>query len=273
MRGLMLAFAVLFVALPLSCQRIHDKGGEKGARAHLPKGEVVDLTYSFSPETVYWPTSDSFTLETLFKGTTDEGFYYFANKFCAAEHGGTHIDAPAHFARSGQSLDEVPVERLMGEAVVVDVSARALEDRDYQVGISDFTRWEKQHGRIPRGSIVLLRTGYGRYWPDRERYMGTAERGTEAVEKLHFPGLSPAAARWIVENREISAIGLDTPSIDYGQSKLFETHRTLFENNIPAFENIANLDRLPPRGAFVIALPMKIKGGSGGPLRIIALVP
>ena len=133
--------------------------------------------------------------------------------------------------------------------------------------------WERSNGEIPAGTIVLIRTGYSRLWPDASRYLGTAERGEAAVAKLHFPGLHPDAARWLAESRRPKAVGLDTASIDYGQSTLYESHRVLFERNIPAFENVANLDKLPVKGAFIVALPMKIKGGSGGPLRIVAIVP
>jgi len=161
----------------------------------------------------------------------------------------------------------------MGPAVVVDVSEQAGADRDYQISIEDLQTWESEHGAIPDGSILLFRTGYGQFWPDREAYMGTAERGPQAVFKLHFPGIHPDAARWLVENRVIHAVGLDTPSIDFGQSRFFESHQVLFEANIPAFENVANLDRLPETGAHVIALPMKIEGGSGGPLRMVGILP
>lgn len=145
-------------------------------------------------------------------------------------------------------------------------------DRDYRVTIDDFLDWERRQGKLPAGTIVLLRTGFGKYYPDRKRYLGTDERGQSAVPKLHFPGLHPDAARWLITNRSIKAIGLDTASIDFGQSTKFESHRILFDKNIPAFENVANLDKLPLRGFAVIALPMKIRGGSGGPLRIIAVL-
>jgi kynurenine formamidase len=137
----------------------------------------------------------------------------------------------------------------------------------------DLQAWERQNGTIPRDAILLLRTGFSRQWPDAANYLGTAERGEAAVAKLHFPGLHPDAARWIVANRPVKALGIDTASIDYGQSTLFESHRALYENNIPAFENLTNLDRLPAKGAWIVALPMKIKGGSGSPLRAIAIVP
>lgn len=239
----------------------------------FPNGKLVDLTYSFSTEAIYWPTAQSFTLEKVADGITPGGYYYAANNFAAAEHGGTHLDSPIHFAEGKHTTDQIPLEQLLGAAIVIDVSAAALANRDYQVQVSDFEAWEKTHGRIPDKAIVLLRTGSGKFWPDRETYLGTTETGPDAVPKLHFPGLHPEATAWLVSNRQINAIGIDTPSIDYGQSTLFESHVTLFAANIPAFENVANLEQVPETGAHVIALPMKIQGGSGGPLRIIAIVP
>jgi kynurenine formamidase len=239
----------------------------------FPKGQWIDLSYDLSSETIYWPTAEPFKLETVSAGITEKGYYYSAYKFCAAEHGGTHLDAPIHFAEGRKTVDEIPLSQLIAPAIKIDVSNKAASDRDYQITIEDFTSWESANGRIPDGSIVLLETGFGRYWPDRIKYLGTDKRGTEGVAELHFPGLHPDAARWLVDNRRISAIGLDTASIDYGQTQTFDSHVILMSHNIPAFENVANLGQVPKSGAQVIALPMKIKGGSGGPLRIIALVP
>lgn len=238
----------------------------------FPEGRWIDLSHDFSSETLYWPTSERFALDTVFSGFTNDGYYYTAFNFSAAEHGGTHIDAPIHFAKDRPTVDQIPVEQLMGPAVVVDVSEKALSNRDYQVTIEDFMDWESAHGQLPQNAIVLLRTGYGQYWPDAKAYMGTDQRGQQAVADLHFPGLDPDAVRWLVKNRSIGAVGIDTPSIDTGQSQLFESHQVLFKENVPAFENVANLDQLPAKGALVIALPMKIKGGSGGPFRIVALL-
>ena len=235
-------------------------------------GRYVDLTYSFDASTVFWPTAEGFELEVLSAETTEAGFYYAANQFSLAEHGGTHLDAPVHFSEGKQTADEIPLERLIGPAILVDVTEQCSLDRDYQVTADDFMAAEKAAGLGLDDKIVLIRTGFGRYWPDREKYMGTAERGPQAVPKLHFPGIDPAAARWLVAERNVKAIGIDTPSLDYGQSTLFETHVTLFTDNIPGFENVANLDQLPLSGFTVIALPMKIKGGSGGPLRIVAVL-
>jgi len=238
----------------------------------LPTDRVVDLSYAFDSDTVYWPTAETFKLEKDFEGVTDKGYYYSAYRYMAAEHGGTHIDAPVHFAKGRNSVDQIPLEQLIGPGLVVDVAAKCAVNPDYLVSIDDFQNWENQNGKIPSGSIVFLRTGFGKYYPDRKKYLGTDERGAAAVAKLHFPGLDPNAARWLTQNRSIKAIGLDTASIDRGQSTLFESHRALFEKDIPAFENVANLDQLPLRGFSVIALPMKIKGGSGGPLRIVAML-
>jgi kynurenine formamidase len=236
-------------------------------------GEWIDLTHDFSADSLYWPTAQRFQLEVESRAFTDRGYFYAANRYRASEHGGTHVDAPIHFAEKGQTVDQIPIEQLIGAAVVIDVSAQAAENPDYQVTVADFEAWEKEHGHIPSGVIVLLRTGFARFWPEAKTYLGTEQRGAEAVPRLHFPGLHPDAARWLIANRPIKAIGLDTASIDYGQSKLFESHQILLGKNIPAFENVAALDQLPTTGALVLALPMKIKEGSGGPLRIVAWVP
>ena len=262
MKCLHLLVFVLILAVPVVAQK----------RGAFPSGRVVDLTHPFDTNSVYWPTAQPFKLETDFEGMTDKGYFYSAYRYSAAEHGGTHLDSPVHFAKGRYTVDEVPLQQLMGAAIVIDVTAQCATNPDYLVSVADFQNWERRNGRIGPGTIVLLRTGFGKYYPDRKRYLGTDERGDQAVAKLHFPGLDPAAARWLTANRSIKAIGLDTASIDYGQSTLFESHRILFEKNIPAFENVANLDQLPAKGFSVIALPMKIKGGSGGPLRIVAII-
>ena len=235
-------------------------------------GQWIDLTHDFSAQTIYWPTADSFKKTTVFEGHTDKGFYYTAYNFTAAEHGGTHLDAPIHFFAKRHTVDVIPVQQLIGPAVVIRIADKAAQNRNYQLSVSDIRAWEQQHGRIPDDSILLIDTGSSKLWPDRKAYMGTDERGEGAVKKLKFPGIHPATAKFLATERKIKAVGLDTPSLDFGGSTHFETHQILFEKNIPGFENVANLDRLPVKGATVIALPMKIKGGSGGPLRIVALL-
>lgn len=235
-------------------------------------GQWIDLSHDFSSETIYWPNADTFKLSKIFEGETDKGYYYSAFQFCAPEHGGTHVDAPVHFAKGKKTVDQIPIDQLLGDAIVVDISEKALKNRDYLIVKDDFIVWETLYGKIPDRTILLLKTGYSNYWPDRKKYMGTDKQGKNAIAELHFPGLHPSAALWLIENRKINAIGIDTPSIDYGQSKLFKCHQIFSKLEIPIFENVANLDQLPPKGAFVIALPIKIKGGSGAPIRIIALL-
>ena len=239
----------------------------------LLTGTIIDLTHPFDESTIYWPTETGFALERVSYGMTPAGYFHAANRFAAAEHGGTHLDAPIHFYEGRHTVDQIPLEQLIGPGIIVNVAEKCLEDRDYLVRVEDVEEWERRNGTIPDGAIVLLRTGFGRFWPDRTRYMGTAELGPEAVAKLHFPGLHPDAAAWLAVERSIGAIGLDTPSIDHGPSIGFESHVRLFEHNIPALENVANLHELPETGFTVIALPMKIGGGSGGPTRIVAIVP
>lgn len=239
----------------------------------VAKSKIIDLSHSYSDKTVYWVTAKEFELDTVFKGQTEKGYYYAANNFSTAEHGGTHIDAPIHFAKGGQTVDQIPLDNLIGKAIKIDVSSKALNDPDYLISVDDFKSWEtKEQMTIPDGSIVLLQTGYADFYPDKKKYLGTTERGEHAISQLHFPGLSPEAAQWIVDNRSIKAIGIDTPSIDYGQSEFFKSHVILLSDNIPAFENLNNLEKLPNKGFEIIALPMKIKGGSGAPLRIVALL-
>lgn len=256
--------SALLLAGALACNR-------PSAPELLRNADWIDLTHDFSAETIYWPTAKPFNLEVVSAQQTPAGYYYAANNFSAAEHGGTHLDAPVHFAEGKWTTDQIPVERLIGEAVVVDVRPQSDSSRDYRVDPAALERWEQQNGRIPSGAIVLFRTGWGRRWPDRAAYLGTSRTGPEAAPELHFPGIDSATASWLVD-RKVRAVGIDTPSIDSGQSSGFFAHRVLFAANIPAFENVASLDRLPAKGSFVVALPMKIKGGSGGPLRIVALI-
>lgn len=241
------------------------------APATIDESRLVDLTYTFDEKTVYWPTEKGFALERGPHGLTPQGYFYSANRFCTAEHGGTHMDAPIHFAEGRLSADQVPLTALVGPAVVVDVSEQARADRDYRLTVADLERWEAKYGRIPDGAIVLMRSGWGRFWPDREAYLGTAEPGD--VANLHFPGFSKEAAEWLVGQRTIDAIGVDTASVDPGPSKDFAVHQVVNGANKPALENLANLDRLPESGATLIALPMKIGGGSGAPARVVALLP
>jgi kynurenine formamidase len=244
----------------------------QSAEVDLSRDRLVDLSHSFNRQTIYWPTAQKFRLTEVADGETEGGWHYSANNFEAAEHGGTHLDAPIHFSADGQTAEDLSLRKFVGPAVVVDVRSKASADRDYLVSVADIQAFEAANGQIARDTIVLLRTGWSTRWPDAARYLGTAQRGEAAVPNLHFPGLDPEAARFLVEQRRIRAVGIDTASIDRGQSTDFQAHRVLAAAQVPVFENVANVNRLPAEGFHVIALPMKIEGGSGGPLRAMAIV-
>lgn len=232
---------------------------------------IVDLTYDFSAETHHWPTAKPFQFEKVAEGRTPGGYWYSSYNYGGSEHVGTHLDAPFHFAEGKWTAEQIPLANLIGPGVVVDVSRQAGKDADYSLALADIRAWEKVHGRIPSGAILLIRSGWGRFWGDRKRYFGTDAPGD--TDNLHFPGLSKEAAEFLVKQRRVKAVGVDTPSIDHGPSKLFPTHQILGAANLPIFENVANLDRLPATRTTVYAIPMKIKGGSGAPLRIFAILP
>jgi kynurenine formamidase len=238
----------------------------------LATARKIDLTHAYNAQTLYWPTSPSaFTLQRLAFGETPGGFFYAANALSTPEHGGTHLDAPIHFAKGKQFNHEVPLDRLIAPAVVIDVTAQAQRDADYRLTADDVLVFERKHGRIEPGTIVLLRTGWSARWPDRKAYFGDDTPGD--ASKLHFPSYGESAARLLVEQRRVAALGADVASIDYGPSQDFIVHRVAAAANVPGLENLTNLQLLPARGSIVIALPMKIEGGSGGPLRAVALLP
>jgi kynurenine formamidase len=234
---------------------------------------LVDLTHSFDQSTIYWPTGEAFRLRNDAAGVTERGYYYSANSFAAPEHGGTHTDAPIHFYEDRATVDRIPLRHLVAPAAVVDVREVCAADRDYQIQISDLRNWEERQGRTLGDQIVLLRTGYAKHWPDRLKYLGTEKLGAEGVADLHFPGLAPEAAKWLIEQRMVRAVGIDTASIDHGQSRDFGSHVAFCGHNLPIFENVNLTDELPVQDFVIIALPMKIGGGSGGPTRIVAVFP
>jgi kynurenine formamidase len=237
----------------------------------LATAKVVDLTHPIDADTIFWPTeAKAFELTEEHKGITERGFFYAANRFCTPEHGGTHVDAPYHFSQGGESVADVPVDRLIGRAVVIDVSDKTAADPDYTLKSEDVTAWEAEHGQVPAGSIVLLRTGWSSRWPDKRAYLGDDTPGD--ASHLHFPSYGAEAAQLLVD-RGASVLGVDTASVDHGPSKDFLVHRILGAANVVGLENVTNLDRLPPTGAWVMALPIKLAHGSGAPARVVALLP
>ena len=233
--------------------------------------DLVDLSHSYSSETLYWPTSPSrFEKTTLAYGESDGGYFYSAFSICTPEHGGTHLDAPLHFAKDGYPTEKVPLKNLIAPAVVIDISDKAKADRNYLLSADDVRTFEERHGLIEPGTIVLLRTDWSLYWPDAKSYLGDDTPGD--ANNLVFPSYGEDAARLLVEDRGVAILGVDTASTDFGQSQDFLVHRIAAAKNVSNLENLTNLDKLPPTGSLVIALPMKIEGGSGAPVRVVALV-
>ncbi len=237
----------------------------------LASVRLVDLTHSLGPDTIFWPTSLPFTLEPVHRGWTPEGYWYAANNFRMAEHGGTHMDAPLHFGEGKLAADAVPLSACVGPAVVIDVREQAARNTDYELTVQDVLLWEQRHGPLPGGAIVVMLSGWGRYWGNKKQYLGSDQPGD--TSGLRFPGFSAEAVSFLVEQRNIAALGVDTASVDPGRSRSFPVHRVLSAANKPAFENLANVEQLPPTGAWIFALPLPIVNGSGSPARVIALVP
>lgn len=242
------------------------------AGVDLTSVRLVDLTHAFNPGTLYWPTSPGgFELQQLAYGNTPGGWFYSSYAFASPEHGGTHLDAPIHFAAGKRTNDQIPLDQLINHAVVLDISARAATDPDAMLTVPEVNAFETEHGRIRAGALVLLRTGWDRHWGNRLAYFGDSTPGD--ASRLHFPGFSPEAARLLVNERGIGGLGVDTPSIDAGASTDFMVHRILMEQDGIGLENLKDLDQLPATGTILLALPMKIENGSGGPVRVVAMVP
>lgn len=236
--------------------------------------KLLDMTYTFDENTIYWPTAEPFTLKKLDWGVSEGGWWYASNNYGASEHGGTHVDAPIHFAEKGKTIDQIPLDDWIGPAVKIDVVSKCLNNRDYLLTIEDIKQWETKYGIIPDNAWVLMYTGIDtKFYPDKEKVLGITKTGKDALPELSFPGFSVQTAEFLLNERNIKGIGLDTPSIDYGKSKDFKVHRICFAANKLAIENIANLDKLPVKGAILYAIPMLIKDGTGAPARVFAVLP
>lgn len=234
--------------------------------------KLLDMTYAYDAETIYWPTAKPFELKKLSWGINENGWWYASNEYSASEHGGTHADAPIHFRRGGRTMDQIPLGEWIGPAVKIDVTEKCEADRDYRLAVEDILDWEGKHGPIPQKAWIIMYTGIGtRYYPDKRQVLGTDKTGEEALPELSFPGFSVDAVEFLLRDRSITGIALDTPSIDYGRSQNFEVHQVLFAGDKLALENIANLDKLPEAGALLYVIPMLIRDGTGAPARVFAV--
>jgi kynurenine formamidase len=223
---------------------------------------VVDLTQPLGPRTVLWPGSRPFAAEA--EGRMDRDGWY-SRSLAVPEHAGTHLDAPAHFAADGASVEAIPVERLVCPAVVLDAAEACARDPDHGVGPEVLEAHEAAHGAVPEGAAVLVRTGWDRFLADPDRYLGPAGR-------LRFPGLAAGTARRLVD-RGVGGIGIDTLSVDRGSDDGTPVHRITLPAGLWHLEGLVALERLPPRGAWVVVGVIPVVEGSGAPARVIALVP
>jgi kynurenine formamidase len=239
----------------------------------LASAQLVDLSYAYDETTIYWPTSpSSFELTELARGAAEGGYFYSAYSFSTPEHGGTHLDAPIHFSESGATAGEVPLRQLIAPGIVIDMSEAASGDPDALLDLETVREWERRNGTVSEGDIVILRTGWGKKWAEGAKaYLGDDTPGD--ASNLHFPGYGEEAARYLVEERKVGALGIDTASIDHGPSKDFAVHRVAAAKNVVGLENVARAEELPEKGFWIVALPVKIGKGSGGPVRIVALLP
>ena len=231
---------------------------------------IVDLTHPLSPDSLYWPNGSAFEYERQVWGEREDGKWYAMGYFATPEHLGTHLDAPIHFAEGTWTNSDIPPLHFFAPAVVVDISERAAADPDTTLQPEDLDAWEAEHGQMPDGAVIVVRSGWSERWPDWNAYYGSDNPFDTTT--LHFPGVSPAAAARIVEAGAVG-VGIDTASIDPGNDTAFDAHRVLAEGQLYNLENLTNVARLPESGAYLISLPAKIEGGSGAPARVIALVP
>jgi kynurenine formamidase len=265
-------FCCLLLAA-MGCAAPGERSAPTATGIDLASARLVDLSYAYDETTIYWPTSpSSFVLEELARGTAQGGYFYSAYSFSTPEHGGTHLDAPVHFSETGRTAGEVPVRQLIAPGIVIDMSDAANQHPDALLDQDTIREWETRNGPIAEGTIVILRTGWGRRWAEgASAYLGDDTPGD--ASNLHFPGYGEEAARYLVEERKVGALGIDTASIDHGPSRDFAVHRIAAERNVIGLENVARAEELPEKDFWIVALPVKIGKGSGGPVRIVALLP
>jgi len=231
------------------------------------KLQIIDLGWPLSDRNPYWPAEnyEPFRLQTI---ATLEKNGVLSKAFYSPEHLGTHLDAPNHFEKDQPAVDKIDPVNLFAHGIVIDVALKSEADPDYRLTRADLDEWEAQYGPIPEGAVTLLHTGWGRHWNNSARY-----RNQDAAGKMHFPGYSAEAAQFLVTDRHVKGLGIDTLSIDYGLSTDFAVHHVVNAAGCYGLENLARLEDLPPRGFFLLAAPIKIETGSGGPARVIAVLP
>lgn len=238
--------------------------------------KLIDLTYTFDASAIHWPGDPLFVHRLDHYGPDASGQFYATGSYAASEHLGTHADAPIHFNRQGRTLEQLPLNAMIGPAAVIDFAASADANPDALLHLDDIERWETVHGVLPAGAIVVARSGWGRFWSNRRKYLGLVQpEGNESSDGagMHFPGFALEAIDFLLERRDLAAIAIDTASLDSGIATDYLVHRRWLGADKPGFENLANTHLLPETGATIFCIPMKIGQGTGGPARIFALLP
>ncbi|HEY3784687.1 MAG TPA: cyclase family protein [Steroidobacteraceae bacterium] len=226
---------------------------------------VIDLTQPLGPATVMWPGSSPPSFRTVDDYREGGSFSRVVSIY---EHTGTHLDAPAHFVEGAETVDRIPADRLVCEVSVINIETQAAADPDYGLTIADIEESETTYGEIPRGSAVVIHSGWAARRTSARDYLGDDGSG-----RLSFPGISPQAALWLIRHRQVIGLGIDTPGIDPGKDTEFTVHRhSTLPNGVWQLEGLINLDRLPARGATLFVGVLPFVGGSGAPARVIALV-
>lgn len=230
---------------------------------------IVDLTHAHSDETIAWPTYPDINHTILYRGMYTD-FWLEQNYYRTPDHAGTHLDAPAHFKENAERTHSIPMEKLVGPGVVINVKEKVKINKDYLVSVQDLVVWESKYGQIPKGAVVLMNSGWDKFHPNKSLVFGT--RNTTDPNTFHFPSFHEDAADWLVKNRKIHILGVDTPSTDFAQSATYPVHLILAKAGISGLENVANLDMIPEHGTMVFAAVFKLYDGSGGPTRVFATI-
>nr|XP_034317591.1 isatin hydrolase isoform X3 [Crassostrea gigas] len=230
---------------------------------------IVDLSHRQDGNSLTWPGNPSYNFTQLFRGFAElYGFWYENNHFAMPEHMGTHIDAPVHTTQGMWKTDQIPIEKLYGPGVIINVKEKVKSNPDYRVTVDDLLMWEKKYGEMPRRAVAIMNSGWSSKYPNITLVFGSPKPSNES--SFHFPSWHEDAVTWLINKRQINAVGVDTPSTDYGMSSTFPCHTILGKNRVVGMENVANLDNVPESGSTIYIPVLNIADGSGGPARVFA---
>lgn len=221
---------------------------------------IIHLSHIIHPGIPRWSGDPAIEFETVAERDRDG---YYLRRFSLGEHSATHINAPASFAAEGATIDQYPADACIVPAVVIDICDRAAVNSDYALTIEDVLHWEEHHQQIPPGSIVLLFTGWQGKWSDPDAFLN----------QQHFPGFAGETTQFLLQQRQIAGVGIDTHGVDPGQDSSFTTNREILANGGIVLENLTHLDQLPPIGATLMIGILRLQKGSGSPAAVLAFLP